>query len=186
MILRVAHFRTPPDAAAATAETASSLFAGIRRTDGLVWSAVGRQPDGDGTLVIAVSLWRDRVALAGALGPEVDGRSQAEGRAGLPPPTLLELADVVDGAALPRGLAPVAPVTPIAGRRRRSLSPQDRDLLRLLCGGATLAEAAGHLGVSAGTAKNRRHEIYEKLGVHDLGSACVIAAPELGVDLKVS
>ena len=49
-------------------------------------------------------------------------------------------------------------------------------------GRGSAAEAATHLGVSVGTAKNRRHEIYEKLGVHDLGAACAIAAPELTLD----
>lgn len=183
MILRVAHFRTPPDAAAAYASKAQSLFNRIRRTDGLAWSAVGRQPDGDGILIIAVSLWRDHASLEHALGPVRDGRSEAEAEVGLPEATLLELADVVDGVGLPPGLAPVES---LAGRRRRGLLPQDRELLRLLCGGTTLAEAAGHLGVSVGTAKNRRHEIYEKLGVHDLNAACAIAGPELGADRAAS
>lgn len=182
MILRVAHFRTPPDAAAIYAAKAQTVFARIRRSDGLAWSAVGRQPDGDGILIIAVSLWRDRASLESALGPEVDGRSEAEAREGFPPATLLELADVIDGAVLPPSLAstPIEGIT--NGRRRRGLVSQDRELLRLLCAGSTLAEAAGHLGVSVGTAKNRRHEIYEKLGVHDLGAACAVAALELTVD----
>jgi DNA-binding CsgD family transcriptional regulator/quinol monooxygenase YgiN len=180
MILRVAHFRTPPDAAAAFAAKAQTMFARIRRSEGLAWSAVGRQPDGDGILIIAVSLWRDRASLETALGAEVDGRSEVEAREGFPRATLLELADVVDGVGLPPGLAPIEGVS--NGRRRRGLLPQDRELLRLLCSGVTLAEAAGHLGVSVGTAKNRRHEIYEKLGVHDLGAACAIAAPELALD----
>ncbi len=132
MILRVAHFRTPPDAAAACAARAQSVFNSIRRSDGLAWSAVGRQPDGDAVLIIAVSLWRDRASLDHALGTEVDGRSEAEARGGLPAATLLELADVVDGVGLPPGLAPVES---LAGRRRRGLLPQDRELLRMLCAG---------------------------------------------------
>lgn len=180
MILRVAQFRTPPDAAAEHAAKAQSLYARIRRTDGLAWSAVARQTDGDAILIIAVSLWRDRASLESVLGQETEGRSEAEARVGLPRASLLELADVVDGADLPPGLTPTEGTA--AGRRRRGLLPQDRELLRLLCSGVTLAQAAVCLGVSVGTAKNRRHEIYEKLGVHDLGTACAIAAPELTLD----
>ena len=176
MILRVAHFRTPPDAAAATAAKAQALFDRIRRSDGLLWSAVGRQPDGDATVIIAVGLWRDRGAMDQTLGSIMDGRSVAEAKDGLSAASLLELADVVDGVALPPGLAPP---DALIGRRRRGLLPQDRLLLRMLCGGATLAEAAAHLGVSVGTAKNRRHEIYEKLGVHDLDAACMLAAQQI-------
>ncbi len=179
MILRVAHFRTPPDAASACAAKAQALFGRIRRTDGLAWSAVGRQPDGDGVLIIAVSLWRDRASLDRTLGADVGGRSEAEAREGLPFAAFVEIADVVDGVGLPPGLAPLGTVL---GRRRRGLLPQDRELLRMLCSGRTLAEAADHLGVSVGTAKNRRHEIYEKLGVHDLNAACALAAPELAPD----
>ena len=177
MILRVAHFRVSPDGAPACAAKAQALFGRTRRTDGLAWSAVGRQPDGDAMLIIAVSLWRDRRAMEHSLGAHVEERAEAEDREGLPQPSLVELADVVDGIGLPPGLAPFD--SPI-GRRRRGLLPQDRHLLRMLCGGSTLAEAAAQLGVSVGTAKNRRHEIYEKLGVHDLDAACAIAAPELG------
>ena len=70
----------------------------------------------------------------------------------------------------------------MTARRRRELLLRDRELLVLLCGGATLAEAAAQLGVSVGTAKNRRHEIYEKLGVHDLSTACALTAHELDKD----
>lgn len=177
MILRVAHFRATPDSASACAARAQALLNRVRRTDGLAWSAVGRQMDGDTVLVIAVSLWRDRQALDQALGGNVEGRSDAEAREGLPEAVFVELADVVDSIGLPPGLAPR---DPFGARRRRALLPQDRQLLRLLCGGATLADAATRLGVSVGTAKNRRHEIYEKLGVHDLNAACALAAPELG------
>lgn len=180
MILRVAQFRTPSDAAAEHAAKAQRLYARIRRSDGLAWSAVARQADGDATLIIAISLWRDRASIESVLGQEVEGRSEVEARVGLPRAALLELADVVDGADLPPGLTPMEGVA--MGRRRRGLLPQDRELLRLLCSGVTLAEAATRLGVSVGTAKNRRHEIYEKLGVHDLGTACAIAAPQLALD----
>jgi DNA-binding CsgD family transcriptional regulator len=179
LILRVAHFRTAPDAAAACAARAQTLFNRVSRAEGLAWSAVGRQADGDGAIVIAVSLWRDRGAMDQVLGPDVDGRSDAEAKHGLPEASLIELAEVVDSIGLPggRGLQ-----DPFGIRRRRGLLPQDRQLLRLLCGGATLAEAAARLGVSVGTAKNRRHEIYEKLGVHDLNAACALAATELADD----
>jgi DNA-binding CsgD family transcriptional regulator len=176
LILRVAHFRTAPDSAVACAARVQALFNRVRRVDGLAWSAVGRQADGDAVIVIAVSLWRDRHALEQVLGGHVEGRSEAEAREGLPEATLVELAEVVDTIGLPPGLAPR---DPFGMRRRRALLPQDRQLLRLLCSGATLAEAATRLGVSVGTAKNRRHEIYEKLGVHDLNAACAIAGPEL-------
>jgi DNA-binding NarL/FixJ family response regulator len=176
LILRVAHFRTAPDDATACVARVQALFNRVRRADGLAWSAVGRQADGDEVKVIAVSLWRDRAVMEQMLGPGVDRRSKAEADEGLPEATLVELADVVDATGMPAGLAPR---DPSGIRRRRALLPQDRQLLRLLCGGATLAEAATRLGVSVGTAKNRRHEIYEKLGVHDLNAACAQAASEL-------
>lgn len=179
MILRVARFRTLPDAAAACAARAQALFGRIRRTDGLAWSVVGRQPDGDGVLIITVSLWRDRASLDRTLGAHVGGRSDAEAREGLPVAAFVDIADVVDGVGLPPGLGPPDSVL---GRRRRGLLPQDRELLRMLCSGRTLAEAATHLGVSVGTAKNRRHEIHEKLGVHGLDAACALTAPELTTD----
>lgn len=179
MILRVAHFRTHAAAATASASTAQSMLSRIRRIDGLAWSAVGRQQDGDEVVIIAVSLWRDRAAMDQMLSAAPDGRSEVEAREGLPEPAMVELAEVVDGMGLPPGFAPA---DTLLGRRRRGLLPQDRELLRLLCGGSTLAEAARTLGVSVGTAKNRRHEIYEKLGVHDLNAACSMAAAELTAD----
>jgi len=180
MILRVAHYRVPPDAATACAARAQALFGRVRRAEGLAWSTVGRQPDGDAILIIAVSLWRDLAALDAVLGPQTDGRAEAEAREGLPAAVRLEVAEVVDGVGMSTSHSIVDPT---AGRRRRGLLPQDRELLRMLCDGRTLAEAATHLGVSVGTAKNRRHEIYEKLGVHDLGAACSMAAAEIAQDL---
>lgn len=180
MILRVAHFRVQPDDAMACAAGAQALFGRVRRTDGLAWSTVGQQTDGDAITIIAVSLWRDRASLAAALGPETGGRTEAEEREGLPAASPLEVADVVEDVG---PAAAIAPIDPLIGRRRRGLLPQDRELLRILCGGRTLAEAATLLGVSVGTAKNRRHEIYEKLGVHDLGAACTIAASDIASDL---
>jgi DNA-binding CsgD family transcriptional regulator len=179
MILRVAHFRLSPESAGPAVARAQSLLARLRHAEGLTWSAVGRQPDGDSVTIISVSLWRDRAAIERSMGPVVDGRSQAEALEGLPATSMLELADVVDdveaGASGRDGASGDVP----GRRRRRGLLPQDRELLRLLCGGSTLAEAAGRLGVSVGTAKNRRHELYEKLGVHDLESACALTAGEL-------
>ena len=183
MILRVAHFRVQPDDATACAAQVQALFGRVRRTEGLAWSTVGRQADGDAILIIAVSLWRNHAALDAALGSETCGRTEAEAREGLPAATRLEIADVVGGGGVVGGGPSLPPMDPFLGRRRRGLLPQDRELLRMLCGGGTLAEAATQLGVSVGTAKNRRHEIYEKLGVHDLAAACTIAAPDIGLDV---
>ena len=68
MILRVAHFRSTPDAAAAMTAKAQALLGRIRRADGLAWSAVGRQPDGDGALIIAVSQMKDLFGLSSVKG----------------------------------------------------------------------------------------------------------------------
>jgi DNA-binding NarL/FixJ family response regulator len=179
LILRVAHFRSPADAAPELAARAQAIFARVRRSEGLAWSAVGRQDDEAGARIISVSLWRDPTSMQQALSASPDGRSAIELREGLPAAESVELADVVDAVGLPAALAPIDGGL---GRRRRGLLPQDRQLLRLLCGGATLAEAAATLGVSVGTAKNRRHEVYEKLGVHDLTAACAVAAAELDQD----
>lgn len=176
MILRVAHFRLSPDAADSSAATARALFDRIRRIDGLTWSTVGRQVTSGEVTLIAVSLWRDRAAMDRVLGTDAEGRSSVEAREGLPPAARVDLAEVVEGSVPMLGRTPV---TAITGRRRRGLLPQDRELLRLLCSGVTLAEAARRLGVSVGTAKNRRHEIYEKLGVHGLEAACAVAASSL-------
>jgi DNA-binding NarL/FixJ family response regulator len=183
MNLRVARYRTRPEDADSVASRAHAMLARVRRSDGLLWSAVGRRSDVAGIVVVSVSVWRDRTAMDAVLGAGPGGGvfatgTPAEMRHGLPIPESVDIAEVVDTA----GLAAVARQPPTQLRRQRPLLPQDRQLLRLLCGGATLAEAASNLGVSVGTAKNRRHEIYEKLGVHDLAHACELVGAELGAE----
>jgi DNA-binding CsgD family transcriptional regulator/heme-degrading monooxygenase HmoA len=175
MILRIAHFRVATARADLLAHRTQAMLGRIRRIDGLAWSTVGSQPEADSTLLISVSLWRDRESMVAVLGRDVGGRAQAEAQEELPAASKVEIAEVVDET----GSGSLAAGEVSLGRRRRRLLPQDLELLRLLCGGSTLAQAALTLGVSVGTAKNRRHEIYEKLGVHDLTRACALVADEL-------
>ena len=49
----------------------------------------------------------------------------------------------------------------------------------------SLSEAAAELGVAVGTAKNRRHEVYQKLGVGSLVNAAR-RLRELGIDLDAT
>jgi DNA-binding NarL/FixJ family response regulator len=55
------------------------------------------------------------------------------------------------------------------------LSVPERDVLRLITGGQTNREIAGHLGYSVGTVKDYVQRIIEKLGVSDRTQAAVLA-----------
>jgi DNA-binding CsgD family transcriptional regulator len=59
------------------------------------------------------------------------------------------------------------------GRRRSSLSPGERQVLRMSCQGLSAKEIARILTLSAGTVQNRRSIIYQKLGVGGLAEACL-------------
>jgi DNA-binding NarL/FixJ family response regulator len=58
---------------------------------------------------------------------------------------------------------------------RPSLTPREREVLRLVTEGQTNREIAGQLGISAGTVKNHVEHIIAKLGVSDRTQAAVYA-----------
>jgi DNA-binding NarL/FixJ family response regulator len=51
------------------------------------------------------------------------------------------------------------------------LSPREHEILELLTTGASTADIASRLYVSAATVKTHLHQLYEKLGVSDLTAA---------------
>jgi DNA-binding NarL/FixJ family response regulator len=58
------------------------------------------------------------------------------------------------------------------------LTPRESDVLRLIAGGCTYAQAAHRLGVSLHTITSHVKNAYRKLGVHS-GAAAVMRAIEL-------
>jgi len=48
------------------------------------------------------------------------------------------------------------------------LSPQQLTILRLAWEGFSMKDTAAYMGLSWKTIKNYRHDIYEKLGVHNV------------------
>jgi PAS domain S-box-containing protein len=86
--------------------------------------------------------------------------------------------------AVPVASGATPPPAPIVLRRHNRLMPRDLALLRLLLAGRSLSDAAAELGVAIGTAKNRRHEVYQKLGVGSLANAAR-RLRELGIELEV-
>lgn len=175
MLLRVARFATAVDGADDAARRARALLDTIARSEGLVWSSVRSEVSGPSVVVVVASVWRDRRSMDRALGLGPDGSARVEDAAGLRRPEDVRILPISGAAG--RGRVGTSGIARTG--RRRPLLPRDRDLLRLLCGGATLAQAAAELGVAVGTAKNRRHEVFEKLGVHDLRGACIAAGTEL-------
>jgi DNA-binding CsgD family transcriptional regulator len=55
------------------------------------------------------------------------------------------------------------------------LTPRERQVLALICGGQTIAQIAARLGISIKTVENRRHTLFAKLGVQNQSSAVVLA-----------
>jgi DNA-binding NarL/FixJ family response regulator len=66
--------------------------------------------------------------------------------------------------------------TPKAPSPLDSLTPREKDVLRLLTSGLGNKQIAAKLGISAGTVKGYVSEIFEKLGVGDRTQAALIAA----------
>lgn len=66
-------------------------------------------------------------------------------------------------AASPGAEAPAAP----AKTRLSTLTPRERELLRMLAAGVSLKEAARQLNVSYKTADNQRTRLMKKLEIHD-------------------
>lgn len=54
------------------------------------------------------------------------------------------------------------------------LSARERSILELSCAGHSVSQVAMELGLSQGSVKNRRRQIYQKLGVRSLTAACAM------------
>ena len=84
----------------------------------------------------------------------------------------------IDPRVLPRVLARAAsqPVAPPAGARAlASLTPREREVLDLVCGGASNAEIAASLLTAERTVKSQMSAILLKLGARDRAAAIVVA-----------
>lgn len=137
-----------------------------RRADGSLYveeRTISPIRDDDGRLDGYVSIGRDVTARRPVAA--VVGRQPAE-------PGLRTASDP----------SPSGEPRPIVLRRHNKLMPRDLELLRLLLAGLSLSQAAAQLGVAIGTAKNRRHEVYQKLGVGTLANAAR-RLRELGIDV---
>jgi DNA-binding NarL/FixJ family response regulator len=90
------------------------------------------------------------------------------------PEQLLEaLRHVAKGVRAPRAAHPRL-------RRPVTLSPREREILRLVAGGATNLEVAGTLGIGRETVKTMLYRAFEKLGVRRRSEA-VSEAQRLGL-----
>lgn len=77
--------------------------------------------------------------------------------------------EVVLPPALHSGLA--AEIQSRAGVRQQALSGREREVLKLIAGGASAPQVARELHLSTGTIKTHLASLYEKLGVNDRAAA---------------
>lgn len=151
----------------------------MRRLDGI--EATRRVRDLDGPPVLILTTFDDDDALWGAIdagaagfvlkeAPAADLRSAvrtvAAGAAWLDPSVTPRVLDVYRTTILPRAREQ---------GRADALSDRENEVLRLIATGATNAEIASQLFVSAATVKTHVGSIFAKLGVRDRAGAIVYA-----------
>lgn len=74
-------------------------------------------------------------------------------------------------SALAQALVPGAP----GGRRRRGLTPREREVLTLAAAGLTANQVASRLGISVKTVEQRKGRAFAKLGVTNQAAAIRVA-----------
>jgi DNA-binding NarL/FixJ family response regulator len=143
--------------------------------------ATRRIRDGEGPPVLILTTFDDDDALWGAIDAGAAGFVLKDASA---QELIRAVRTVASGAAwidpqvMPRVLAVYrSTVLPQARRQERAaeLTDREHDVLRLIAGGATNAEIADALHVSAGTVKSHVGSIFTKLGVRDRAGAIVYA-----------
>ena len=78
-------------------------------------------------------------------------------------------------------LAVVVPANdPLELREIDPLSPRERDVLKEIASGATIAETAQRLGLKPNTAQTHLKHVYQKLGIKSRSEAA-LAAVRLGL-----
>jgi DNA-binding NarL/FixJ family response regulator len=123
--------------------------------------------DDEGSVFDAISAGAIGYLLKDASRDELVGaiRAAAAGQSPLTPAVAAKL--VARVAALPRPDATHA--------RLDGMSEREREVLRLLLGGASNKEIASELRITEGTVKNHLTHVFEKLGVADRTQAALLA-----------
>lgn len=162
-----------------TPETAVKLLAARAEMDACAYLPRVKTP----TLVLHAS--GDQVV------PVSEGRRLASGIAGaefglLPSrnhilqehePAWAQFCDAVRGfTGLTTGVAPASEAAGVPA----SLSQREREVIALLCEGASNVQIASGLGISEKTVRNHLSHAYEKLGVHSR-TAAIVCARRLGL-----
>lgn len=153
-----------------------------------------RLVDQNGVQVFATGAWREAVAAGGAVLAEGVATIAARGPCALTLPDGRRLQRVglpADFGAAPSGFCdeisdlPAAPSrlgAMLPGRVAEKLTPREQEVVQLTLQGHPILEIARRLGLSRGTVKNHRLNIYRKLDItteRELFGECVSALAEV-------